>query len=160
MITPVETPEQIDTTAQLARTVWREYYTPIIGEAQVEYMIARFQSPDAISRQIDRDGARYYLIGEAQGYLAFEPREDAMFLSKLYVLGSDRGKSLGRQGFEFVLGEARKTGHPRVELTVNKGNAIAIAAYERWGMNRIGEVVTPIGGDFVMDDYIYSIDVA
>ena len=160
MITPVETPEQIETTAQLARTVWREHYIPIVGEAQVEYMIARFQSPDAITRQINRDGMRYYLIGDAQGYLAFEPQGDALFLSKLYVLGKDRGKGLGREGFDFVIEQAKAGGHSRIELTVNRGNVIAIAAYESFGMKRTGERVTEIGGDFVMDDFVYELEVA
>lgn len=43
-------------TADLAREIWTDHFTPIIGSAQVEYMLEKFQSPDAMTRQISGGG--------------------------------------------------------------------------------------------------------
>ncbi len=59
--------------AQLADTIWREHYTPIIGASQVAYMLSEFQSAKAIEKQVSQ-GVQYYLIFYAShpvGYLAF-----------------------------------------------------------------------------------------
>ena len=45
----VRSPAQIEQCALLAEAIWREYYTPIIGEAQVAYMLEHFQSAEAIA---------------------------------------------------------------------------------------------------------------
>ena len=44
-------------------------------------------------------------------------------------------------------------------LTVNKGNELAIRAYEGTGFETIDAVVTDIGEGFVMDDYIMELRV-
>jgi len=53
----VHTPEQVDLLAKLASSIWTEHYTSIIGEDQVKYMVEKFQSSSAISRQINN---QYY----------------------------------------------------------------------------------------------------
>ena len=52
--------------------------------------------------------------------------------------------------------EAARRGAERVYLTVNKNNARAIRAYEKFGFLREGEECTAIGEGYYMDDYIYS----
>jgi ribosomal protein S18 acetylase RimI-like enzyme len=47
--------------AFLADTIWREHFTPILPAGQVDYMLGKFQSEPAISRQISADGYAYYL---------------------------------------------------------------------------------------------------
>ena len=48
---------------------------------------------------------------------------------------------------------ARRHGARKIALTVNKGNRLALAVYERLGFRKAGAPVTDIGGGFVMDDY-------
>ena len=79
--------------------MWREYYTPILGERQVAYMWKNLQSAKAIAQQI-QEGLVYYLIlkdGEAAGYTAIKPLEGRLFLSKLYVLAPYRGQGAAKQ---------------------------------------------------------------
>ena len=45
--------EQIQALSRLAVRIVRDYFTPIIGETQNEYMIEKFQSPSSMSRQIE-----------------------------------------------------------------------------------------------------------
>ena len=57
----VDTIEQVEQLATLASSIWKEHYTPIIGEDQVKYMLEKFQSSTAISRQIN-DKHHYDLV--------------------------------------------------------------------------------------------------
>ena len=150
----VETPAQIAAVAALARETWTQHYVPLIGAAQVEYMLARFQSTEAIARQIAAEGYEYYLA-PAAGYLALVPdraRQSAM-LSKIYVRSSRRGTGVGRALVEFAEKRAAELGGAELWLTVNKHNAGSIAFYEKMGFCKTEALVTDIGGGFVMDDW-------
>lgn len=50
----------MQTVSQLAGEIWREHYMSIIGATQIEYMLARFRTAEAIAGQINA-GYRYYL---------------------------------------------------------------------------------------------------
>lgn len=150
----VGNPAQIAAVAELAREIWTEHYTPIIGPAQVAYMLARFQSAAAIARQIADEGCEYYLAPDA-GYLALvpDPAQGRMLLSKIYVKAQLRGTGLGRDLAGFAVQRCRQTGCTELWLTVNRRNAGSIAFYERLGFVRTNALVTDIGGGFVMDDW-------
>ena len=150
----VEDPAQIAATAALARETWTQHYVPIIGAAQVEYMLARFQSAAAIARQIAAEGYEYYLAPDA-GYLALVPEPDrkSVMLSKIYVRASRRGTGTGRALVAFAEKRAAELGGAELWLTVNKHNAGAIAFYEKMGFRKTEALVTDIGGGFVMDDW-------
>ena len=87
------------------------------------------------------------------GYAAVQPKEDELFLSKLYIKASQRGRGYGRKVVEFLEGMARNKGLDKITLTVNKNNLDTIKAYEKFGFENLGPVVMDIGGGFVMDDY-------
>ncbi len=57
----VLTETQIETVARLACEIWNQHFIPIIGKAQVDYMLEKFQSKRAISEQIE-NGYSYYLL--------------------------------------------------------------------------------------------------
>ena len=46
--------------AALADEIWREHYTPIIGEAQVDYMLKKFQSAEQICEDIKCNDYIYF----------------------------------------------------------------------------------------------------
>lgn len=146
---------QIQMVEDLAYEIWNEHFTPIIGKAQVDYMLDKFQSIKAISGQIEQ-GFQYYLIKTDEGFIGYagvQPREDELFLSKLYIKSSQRGKGYGRKIVQFLEGMARDKGLDKITLTVNKNNLDTIRAYEKFGFENLGPVVQDIGGGFVMDDY-------
>lgn len=152
----VSTPAAIAAVADLAREIWYEHYVPIIGRAQVDYMVPRFQSETAIARQIET-GMEYHLLqsgGQSIGYFAFavQPLHAGMFLSKLYVLKARRGGGAARAALDYMESECRKRAIGLLWLTVNRNNP-AIAAYERLGFHMTGPVTTDIGGGYVMDDF-------
>lgn len=162
MFTAVKTKKQIETTARLAQQIWEEHYFPIIGKAQTEYMVEKFQSAEAIARQIKSEDYLYFLIElEAQpvGYLAVQPRPDDLLLSKIYLERASRGHGLGRESVHFVGELAHNLGKPIITLTVNRHNSGSIAAYSRWGFRIVNTAKVDIGGGFVMDDYIMQKEV-
>ena len=147
--------------SRLATAILREHYDPILGKAQNDYMLEKFQSVDAIGHQLE-NGYLYYFVrlaGRDIGFLAFYPRGEAMYLSKLYLLKEERGKGHSRLMVDFVVGKARDASLGSVELNVNKYND-AIRAYESLGFRRVRAEKNDIGSGYFMDDYVYALNVA
>lgn len=152
---------QRETVELLAREIWTEHYIPIIGREQVDYMLGKFQSKQAISGQI-KTGMRYFLMleeDECIGYLGVQARGNELFLGKIYVKRSRRGKGYGKQAIRFVEALARESGFRKIVLTVNRNNTGSIAAYEKTGFRKTGALMQDIGNGFVMDDYTMGKDV-
>ena len=147
--------DHFEVIAKLAHDIWHEHYTPIIGKDQVNYMVAKFQTSEAIQKQAE-DGYEYYVIeyqNSDVGYLAIEKRNDDLFLSKIYLLKTCRGKGLGKEAFNFIEKRASNLNCKSISLTVNKNNTLAIKAYEKIGFINTEAIVMDIGNGFVMDDY-------
>jgi ribosomal protein S18 acetylase RimI-like enzyme len=155
-IIEASTENHTDIIESLAREIWTEHFIPIIGRPQVDYMLARFQSKQAITEQI-ASGVLYFLMEEGRsfiGYIAVQPRGDELFLSKIYVRSSHRTRGYGRKAVQFVETLARERGLRKIMLTVNRNNTGAIRSYEKFGFKNIGSLVQDIGSGFVMDDYV------
>ena len=151
----ISTETQVETVARLACEIWNQHFTPVIGKAQVDYMVEKFQSKKAIFGQME-EGYSYYLIkadGNYVGYTGICPKEDELFLSKLYVRASQRGKGYGRRAVEFIEGLAREKGLGKITLTVDKNTTDSIKAYEKFGFTNLGAFVQDVGNGFVMDDF-------
>ena len=161
MIEHVISKADIQTTAQLAHKIWNQHYVPIIGQDQVNYMVDKFQSESAISKQL-KEGYQYFLIeyqSEPCGYLALVPNksENKLMISKIYVDIDYRGLSLGKKLLEFTIKKAKTEGLKTIWLTVNKNNTNAIKWYEKKGFKIKEEIVMDIGNGFVMDDYLLEL---
>ena len=146
----------IEELSSLATKIVREHYEPILGTVQNEYMLEKFQSVKAIKGQLE-DGYLYYLLDD-EGYLGFAgfyPREEDLYLSKLYLLKEERGKGYGKALMDFVVSKAEEYGKDSVVLNVNRYNDGSIAFYERYGFTRIREEDNDIGHGYFMNDYVY-----
>ncbi|MCM1314556.1 MAG: GNAT family N-acetyltransferase [Alistipes senegalensis] len=144
--------------AILAEKIWHECFTGIISEEQIDYMVEKFQSFDAMKNQVINQDYYYMSVrndGTLCGYIGVKPEnDDRFFLSKLYLHESVRGKGIASEMLAKVFEEARNAGKKSVYLTVNKHNSHAVEVYKKTGFSVIDSVVTDIGGGFVMDDYI------
>lgn len=156
---------------QLSSSIVKEHFDPIIGAAQNDYMIARFNTAEAVSDQIRNHGYRYFFVCDPQasasadaaqrhvGFLAFYPREEGeLYLSKFYLRSDCRGRGLSRDMCRFVVDQARALGCNRITLNVNRNNYQAILAYEHLGFHKVRAERNPIGHGFVMDDFVYQLD--
>lgn len=82
----------------LAREIWDEHYTPIIGKAQIDYMLEKFYNIDKIKSEI-KNGSYWEMLIENKipiGYLACELEAQSVYLSKIYLKNKFRGKGFGR----------------------------------------------------------------
>lgn len=152
-----ETDTQVREIADLAKVIWNEHFTPIIGKDQVDYMVEKFQSYPALKEQIS-EGYEYYQIfssGEFCGYTGIHPGEDnRLFLSKLYLKKESRGHHLATGAFSFLKEICRERGYSAIWLTCNKHNDNSLRVYRHFGFEIIDTQEADIGGGFIMDDYI------
>ena len=144
--------------AELARAIWLAHYVPIITTAQIDYMLARGYSRDALLRFVTEPGAGLALAqvdGTAVGFAAwYRPEAAVTKLDRLYVLPRHHGAGAGRALIEHVAAAGRGAGCERLTLNVNRNNAKAIRAYERCGFAIRDRGDFPIGDGFVMEDFI------
>ena len=158
-----ETDHKLRRTAEMAIDIWHECFEGVISDEQIDYMLENFQSFAAIKKQVGLENYEYFnfvLDGTRIGYFAVAAQPDnTMMLSKLYMYKEYRGNGYASKAFEFIKDLARQYGCKSIWLTVNRHNYGAMKVYEAFGMKVIREQVTDIGNGFVMDDYVYSIDV-
>ncbi len=146
--------------SRLASGIIKEYYDPLLGAEQNDYMIELFQSAHSIAAQL-AEGKRYFFVrygDEDIGFFSFYPHDGAMYLSKLYLRADMRGKGFSRLMLAFIAGESKREGLDAIELNVNKYNA-SKDIYERLGFIRIRSEKNDIGHGFYMDDYVYRLDI-
>ena len=183
---PVTTPVQIGELAVMAEQIWSEYWPALIGPAQTRYMIDKFQSASAIERDMGECGYRYWFLvnpdGKRVGYtggaaeimtgdaqidgrilhnaVIQDRYERRFFISKIYLLASERGKHYASQVIRFYDELCACEGLQAMYLTVNKGNELGIRAYQGNGFDIVDKQVADIGGGFVMDDYVMAREVS
>ena len=150
--------EQLNILASVANEVWHEFFPCILSHEQIDYMVEKFQSYDAMKKQME-EGYEYYFLkdnDEICGYMGIheETADKKMFLSKLYLKKEHRGKGYAGQTLKklFEMSIERKLN--MVWLTVNKYNEHTIEVYEHMGFAKARTQVADIGNGFVMDDYI------
>lgn len=155
-VTESASENEIQDLSEFATAIVREHFNPIIGKAQNDYMIEKFQSPESIRAQIE-DGYRYYWVqerGKHAGFMAFYPRNGKMYLSKFYTYKAFRGNHLAVKMLTFLEEETHSAGLPAIFLNVNKNNSNVIAIYKHLGFQIVSQEKNPIGADFFMDDYV------
>ena len=157
----VGTREDIPAVQRLADVVWRAYYPGIVPLPQIDYMLARGYSDDALAKFVRDEGAGLALArvgGDLVGFAAWhrsgEPATTK--LDKLYVLASLHGRGVGRALIAHVEAAARRDGARTLILNTAKRNTMAIAAYNACGFTTREATVIDIGGGFFMDDYVMA----
>jgi len=158
ILTPIDRQDGIGQIVNLAVKIWNQHFVGIIGQRQVDYMLQKFQSFDAISEQIG-EGYEYYLLTQFEepvGYLSIRPEgtNGRMVISKIYVDGSHRGEGHGRFLLDFTVEQSRRRELDAIWLTVNRHNTDTIIWYRRRGFKIVEEADLDIGQGFYMHDYI------
>ena len=160
-IIPVANEELVLSLSAVADDIWRQHYTPIIGEAQVDYMLEKFLSPEALVEQINA-GYEYFLFSydyTFAGFAGIHEEDNTHFLSKLYVHEDFRGKGIGSYMFQKFIEICKLRNLKTIWLTCNRNNTESLAVYEHLGFKKVREEVADIGNGFVMDDYIMEYEI-
>lgn len=155
-VIPVSNIELVYSLSAVADEIWHDHFVPIIEEAQVDYMLEKFLSPDALVEQIN-NGYQYYLFSYEYtfaGFAGVHKENGSLFLSKLYVHKDFRGKGIASYMFQQFVEMCKKNNLDKIWLTCNRHNANTLEVYKHWGFETVREEATDIGNGFVMDDYI------
>lgn len=154
------TPQDVDAVAALARVVWQATYPPLIPQAQIDAMLADRYAAGRIRAQLDDPNHAWRVARQGASLTGFAHamRDGAdSKLDKLYVHPDHQRQGIGATLLRAVCDWARAHGARRLRLQVNRGNARAIRAYEKYGFCIIDSRVFAIGGGFVMDDHVMEL---
>lgn len=159
---PVTNDEQLRQLAVLSNEIWHECFPGIISEGQIDYMVERFQSYEAMKRQLSSEGYQYYFVSDEDGiagYTGFvlHPEEDYMFLSKLYLRADRRGRGLASRAIDRLCDICRGNKLHRIQLTVNINNQQAISVYLHKGFVIAYDQKADIGNGYYMDDHVMEL---
>lgn len=161
-LVPATTDLDLRVLSSIGYSVWHETYKGIISEGQIDYMLNRFQSFEAMKDQIENESYTYIMMkedGETVGYAGYRPDDRGLYLSKLYIVKECRGRGYSTKTFEHLRDVARNLGLPCVHLTVNRENKHSIDIYTHAGFEIVGTQDNPIGEGYVMNDYIMELRV-
>ena len=153
--------ELVYSLSTMAEEIWHEHFDPIIGEAQVDYMLEKFLSPEALVEQIN-SGYEYFLISydyTFAGFAGIHDKDGELFLSKLYIHKDFRGKKIASYMFQKFVEICKLRELKKIWLTCNRHNTNTLEVYKHWGFQTVREEATDIGSGFVMDDYIMEYEV-
>ena len=93
----------VPTLAKVAEGIWHEYFTPIIGTQQVEYMVEKFQSVNGITNQLD-NGYEYYFAIYDDEIVIFRNEFGKFLAIKLLSVDSrSHGKEKDVMTFEYTI---------------------------------------------------------
>lgn len=147
----------VDAVVALARTVWQATYPPLIPQAQIDAMLADRYGPTRIEQELG-DSAQAWWVAKTKdaivGFAHAHAEGDSAKLDKLYVHPASQRHGIGAALLDAAEAWAGAHGAHRVWLQVNRGNAQAVRAYEKYGFRTVEARVFDIGGGFVMDDYV------
>jgi GNAT superfamily N-acetyltransferase len=150
--------EELKVVKALAYDIWPRVYNYMISEEQIKYMLLLMYDLDKLKQQW-LEGVKFVLLeveGIPQGFVAFEEKENFVFLQKLYLRPEMQGKGYGKRMLQVVIDFARDSKKPNIELTVNRNNK-SLDFYFGNGFQIKEEKDFDIGGGYFMNDYILSL---
>ena len=158
MYIKVENDCQVECLTHLAKEIWTNHFGRMIARETLEAIIETVQSKEAVVKQMN-DGLLYYLIPGKRspvGYFGYSLSvlKDELFLSKLYILATERRKGLGRQVLRHLETVCRDNALSTIRLTVYPKNTSAIESYKKLGFHIAGTIHRDLGNGIAFDDIV------
>ncbi len=138
----------------LALKIWNHHYVPIVGQEQVDYMLAKIYSTEGITEQMIIKKHQFYLLVLAEkpvGFISVSGEEN-MFIHKFYIDQDIQGRGYGAKVFSQLCSL-----YPSVQsftLTVNRSNYKSINFYFKLGFKIDHVDDFDIGHGYYMNDFI------
>lgn len=151
-------PNEFNIIQQIAYTTWPVCYGKILSDKQLEYMLGKFYSLEALNKNVI-DDQHFLLIKEndtALGFSAYQHNyneRNVTRIHKIYILPETQGKGLGKLLMQHIQDLAKKNNSEALSLNVNRFNT-AISFYEELGFEIVAEENIEIGEGWFMQDYI------
>lgn len=141
---------------KLATEILHEVYDPIIPAEHTDYFLTKFQSENAIDKQIKNENFSYFLLNfdnENVGYLGVQELNKILILSKFYILESFRGLKIGKTALEYVNKFATENGIEKIELIVNRQNQNTIDIYLKNEFKIVESIINSFPNGHSVEDY-------
>jgi predicted acetyltransferase len=141
--------------AELAKIIWHQHYTSIIGTEQINYMLNKMYSKPSLEEQITVLKHQFYFImynNEKIGFISVnETESNNWHINKFYILQTIAAKGLGTQCFNEIL---KLLSPKKISLTVNRKNYKSINFYFKNGFKIKDVKDFDIGNGYLMEDFI------
>jgi len=149
--------DELNVVRALAYDIWPRVYDYMISQEQISYMLSTMYDINNLKQQW-LEGVKFVVLevdGIPQGFVAFEEKENFIFLQKLYLRPEMQGRGFGKKMLQVALDFAFDSKKPSVELTVNRNNKY-LDFYLNSGFQIKEEKDFDIGCGYFMNDYILS----
>ncbi len=131
-------------------------YSAILPHEQVEFMLGRNYSVEALQEAMSNGQDFFLLSGQDQEPLGFIALQDEgtsiLRIEKLYLLRAAQGRGFGKKMIDFAVDQAIQRNKSMLELNVNRKNT-AYHFYLKQGFEVKEEEDIPYFG-YVLDDYV------
>ncbi len=139
--------QDFDNLYDFMRPLWFETYLSIISKEQIEFLLDKYFKKENVENFIAKGYEYYSLYNE--GVLVFVERENDVFMDKLYLLPSARGKGIAKKAFEFMLLRNKP-----IKLNVNQQNQRALKCYLKNGFKIIEEKDVVLENGMINKDFV------
>lgn len=151
--------EDIPHIVEIAYNTWFKTYENIISKEQIDFMFGEMYTPEALWKQMDFLGHRFYIATEngiAVGFASISEmiheEEKTAKIHKLYFLPSTHKKGYGKQMLSYIENIYKAEGYKFIILNVNRNNP-AYQFYLKLNY-RVRESIDIPYGDFMLNDYV------
>ena len=140
---------------KLAHSIWHKHYVPIVGIDQVNYMLDKMYTQQAIQKQME-EGQQFYLVindEKESGFISISSRNNTdLILHKFYILQEKQSAGLGTSVFKKITQEIYTP--ESIRLTVNRQNYKSINFYFKIGFKIEKVADFDIGNNYFMNDFV------
>lgn len=145
--------------SKIGKQSYKETYPAILTQEQIDFMLNKNYTVDAIQALMN-SGQDFYLLYEdavPKGFVSVQNKDQSILrIEKLYLLAEDKGRGYGKKLLNFVADLAKSRDLKLLELNVNRGNP-AYHFYLKQGFIVTEVVDIPYFG-YVLDDYVMQKD--
>jgi ribosomal protein S18 acetylase RimI-like enzyme len=128
------------------RPIWLETYA-FLPSAQIELLLEKYFSASALER-FQNQSYQYRKI-DGDGVLVYVEKDEEIYIDKLYLPHSQRGKDLPKQVFDALLQKGKD-----LTLNVNQNNVRAVRCYLKNGFIVEQEIIIDLGNGMKNCDYV------
>ena len=149
---------QLPIIAKLAYEIWPSAYGEILSKEQLNYMLDKFYSLEALTEQLDVSNHVFLLAEENGKFIGFASYElnidgNKSKIHKIYVLPETQGKGFGVQLINHIENKAKSAYNDILFLNVNRFNK-ALYFYNKLGFEIAFEEDIEIGSGYLMEDFV------
>ncbi len=145
----------IQMTADLADSIWREYYARRFNKKQLDTILENLQSVEAIENDMDED-VNYQLImqgSKVAGYIAWQMVGGSMRLKHFYLESAWRGKGIGRTVLQSMERLARAEGKSAISVSVGQKQLDTQGFFKGAGFRILRPMDTELAPGIVWPEY-------